>query len=170
LNTRALLLRKDFIELRMSLETKLPQSLHNILPLDAIDLDIFLDNSLDEADLVQESLVLFLKLGKHVILPPFIELLPQDKEFLKDVLFALISFNLALVVEKDIVVGRNTRAELELLVDCFIALVNQFLQLRDLEDKVDSILLVIFTDLFNFILGSELFKIVLVVTGPLADR
>jgi hypothetical protein len=44
------------------------------------------------------------------------------------------------------------------------------LKLRDLDDEVNSVFLVILSDLFNFVLRGELFKEVLVVTGPLADR
>ena len=43
------------------------------------------------------------------------------------------------------------------------------MKLRDLDDEVDSVLLMILSDFFDFILRGELFKKVLVVTGPLAD-
>ena len=43
------------------------------------------------------------------------------------------------------------------------------MKLRELDDEVNSVLLMILSDLFDFILIGELFKEVLVVTSPLAD-
>jgi hypothetical protein len=105
LDTGSLLFRQNLIELRVSLEAELPEALDNFLPLNPIDLDLLRDDTLDEADLVQQGLKLFLKSRQHVLLPTFVELLSEDKELLDDVLLTLETPDLSFIVEEDVVVG-----------------------------------------------------------------
>ncbi len=89
----------------MGLEAELPKALDDLLPLNSVDLDLLRDNTLDEADLVEQGLKLLLKSSQHVLFPAFIELLSEDKELLDNVLLTLETPDLPFVVEKDVVVG-----------------------------------------------------------------
>ena len=131
-----------------------------------VDLDGASDDELNKLALVEQYLVLFQQLSQKELFPHDVQLLSLPEKLFQYVELRGVFRDFTLAREKHEVRGGHRRLELVLFEDLSVG---HLVQLRDLDDKVNTVLHVVLADLRHFSLLRLFLKHRFVLAGPPAQ-
>ena len=134
--------------------------------MDTADSDLLADHALDELDLVHQEFMLFLETSQHELLALLVECLPLSEKLLHNGDLVSIAVNLLLIIKEDVVSGGQGRRKLELLDDAAWLRFDSG-KFGDVNDEMDAVLLVVLSDVFDFVLLCHRLEHSPVVASPL---